>query len=299
MTAGPTLVLDSPSLVYRAFFALPATIRSPLGGSVNAVRGYLDMVSYLVSNRGPAGTVHTFDADWRPQWRVAEYAGYKASRAPDPPELAGQFERILELLDAAGLPVVEAPGYEADDVIGTLAKRATPASPIEVVTGDRDLLQVIRDGSVVVLFTRRGVRELDRFDDAAVRAKYGVPAARYADFAILRGDPSDGLPGVRGVGEKRAAELVTAHGSLDSLLVDAERRTTRLSGPLLQSRDYVARMQRIVPVRADLDLDVPAARAADAERVLALTSSHGIRSAGERLLQALAQRPGAEPADVG
>lgn len=299
MTARPTLVLDSPSLVYRAFFALPATMRSPEGGSVNAVRGYLDMVSYLVSNRRPAGTVHTFDADWRPQWRVDEYAGYKATRAADPPELEGQFERIVELLDAAGLPVVAAPGFEADDVIGTLAARATPSAPVEVVTGDRDMLQLIRDGSVAVLFTRRGVSELDRFDDAAVRSKYGIPAARYADFAILRGDPSDGLPGVRGVGEKRAAELVLAHGSLDALLADAERRTTRLSGPLLQSRDYIARMRRIVPVRTDLDLEIPAARPADVDRVLTLAARHGIRNAGERLLQALPLRPGVEPADAG
>ncbi|MFN2452217.1 MAG: 5'-3' exonuclease H3TH domain-containing protein [Candidatus Dormibacteria bacterium] len=298
MTARPTLVLDSPSLVYRAFFALPASIRSPEGGSVNAVRGYLDMVSYLVSNRRPAGTVHTFDADWRPQWRVDEYAGYKATRADDPPELAGQFERILEFLDAAGLPVLAAPGFEADDVIGTLAARASDATPIEVVTGDRDMLQVIRDGVVTVLFTRRGVSELDRFDDAAVRAKYGVPAARYADFAILRGDPSDGLPGVRGVGAKRAAELVTDHATLDDLLADADRRATRLSGSLLQSRDYIAAMQRIVPVRTDLRLELPQPRSADAERLLALADRHGIRSAGERLVEALGLRPGTEPVDV-
>ena len=298
MTARPTLVLDSPSLVYRAFFALPATMHSPEGGSVNAVRGYLDMVAYLVSNRRPAGTVHTFDADWRPQWRVDEYAGYKSTRADDPPELAGQFERILEFLDAAGLPVVAAPGFEADDVIGTLAARATESAPVEVVTGDRDMLQLIRDGVVTVLFTRRGVSELDRFDNAAVLAKYGIPAARYADFAILRGDPSDGLPGVRGVGPKRAAELVAGHASLDDLLADAERRTTRLSGPLLQSRDYISAMQRIVPVRTDLAVALPQPRAADPERLLALADRHGIRSAGERLLAALDVRPGVEPVDA-
>jgi len=171
-------------------------------------------------------------------------------------------------------------------VIATLAARATTERPVEIVTGDRDMLQVVRDDVATVLFTRRGVSELDRFDNAAVRAKYGVPAVRYADFAILRGDPSDGLPGVKGVGEKRAAGLVNAHPSLDALLEDADKRTTRLSGPLLAAREYIAAMRLIVPVRTDVPLTDPVGGDMDEDRVLTLTSGWNVGGSGRRLVQA-------------
>src|SRR5919199_1944691 len=215
------LLVDSPSLFYRAFFALPTSIRGPDGNPVNAVRGYLDMVSRVLVNRRPESVAHVFDADWRPQWRVDLYAGYKSTRADDPPELPGQVPLLLEVLEAAGQPVAEAAGYEADDVIGTIAAAAGPEERLAVLTGDRDLFQVVRDPVVHVLYPLKGTSSLATMDGAGVAAKTGVPAERYVDLAILRGDPSDGLPGVPGVGEKTAARLVADHPGLDALLAAA------------------------------------------------------------------------------
>jgi 5'-3' exonuclease len=202
------LVVDSPSLFYRAFFAVPRSIKGPAGNSVNAVRGYLDMVSRVIVDRRPEAVANVFDADWRPQWRVDLYPGYKSKRAEDPPELPGQVPVLLEVLDAAGLPVAEAAGYEADDVIGTIAAAAGPEERLAVLTGDRDLFQVVRDPVVWVLYPLRGTSSLAHMDEAAVAAKCGVPPARYVDLAILRGDPSDGLPGVPGIGEAAAERLL-------------------------------------------------------------------------------------------
>jgi len=283
----PLLLLDSPSLAYRAFFALPASIRSPSGQPVNAVRGYLDMVSRLLTDRRPAGAVHTFDADWRPQWRVEAYPGYKAARRPDPPELEGQFDILLEVLDAAGLPVVAVPGYEADDVIGTLAARATASAPVDIVTGDRDLLQLVRDPAVRVLFTVRGVRDLGTFDEAAVQARYRIPAARYADFAMLRGDPSDGLPGVPGVGETTAARLIATHGSLAGVMAAVDVQSPRLRTALQQARDYLEAMRTVVPVATDLNVVIPPRRPPDTARLEQLGLRHAIEGPVQRLLTAL------------
>ncbi len=184
MNTTPTsLLLDSPSLVYRAFFALPRSIRDPSGQSVNAAHGYLDMVSRLLTDLRPSAVTHVFDADWRPKWRVDAYPGYKAKRAEDPPELPGQFPIIRSVLDAAGLPVAEAAGTEADDVIGTLATAAGPEDRVAIVTGDRDLFQLVRDPVVQVLFPRRGTSDMARMDEAGVRAKCGVPPSRYVDRA--------------------------------------------------------------------------------------------------------------------
>src|SRR5918994_4488161 len=216
------LVVDSPSLFYRAFFALPKSIKGQDGNSVNAIRGYLDMVSRVIVDRRPEAVANVFDADWRPQWRVDLYAGYKAKRAEDPPELPGQVPLLLQVLDAAGLPVAEAAGYEADDVIGAIAAAAGPEERLAVLTGDRDLFQVVRDPQVWVLYPLRGTSSLATMDAAGVAAKAKVPPERYVDLAILRGDPSDGLPGVPGIGEKTAATLVADHPDLDALLAAAE-----------------------------------------------------------------------------
>src|SRR6266540_718151 len=219
-TTPTSLLLDSPSLVYRAFFALPRSIRDPSGQSVNAAHGYLDMVSRLLTDLRPSAVTHVFDADWRPKWRVDAYPGYKAKRAEDPPELPGQFPIIRSVLDAAGLPVAEAAGTEADDVIGTLATAAGPEDRVAIVTGDRDLFQL------------RGTSDMARMDEAGVRAKCGVPPSRYVDFAILRGDPSDGLPGVAGVGEKTAARLVSEYPTLDDLVAARDRLPPRVAAAL-------------------------------------------------------------------
>jgi 5'-3' exonuclease len=283
------LVLDSPSLFYRAFFAIPRTVTGPDGAAVNAVRGYLDMLSRLIVERRPGGVVNVFDADWRPQWRVDLYAGYKAKRAEDPPELPGQFPVVRAVLDAAGLPVAEAAGYEADDVIGTIAAAAGPRERIAVVTGDRDLFQVVRDPVVWVLYPLKGTSSLARMDEAAVAAKVGVPPARYADLAILRGDPSDGLPGVPGVGEKTAARLVTDHADLDELLAAARagRLAPRLAAALERSADYLRAMRQVVALPTDVDYQASQPHPPDRARLEALAERHAIEGPVERLLAAL------------
>lgn len=284
-----TLLLDTSSLVYRAFFALPPTISDPAGTPVNAVHGYLDMTASLIRDRAPDLLVHCLDDDWRPAPRVAAYAGYKAERLPDPEALPGQFDVLDEVLDALGMTRSRVVGWEADDVIGT--RCATGSGSIDVVTGDRDLLQLVRDGDdpVRVLFTVKGVKELAVFDAAAVERKYGVPADRYVDFAILRGDPSDGLPGVKGVGEKTARDLLRRHGSLDGVLAAAGTLTPSLAGRLRDAAGYLEAMRRVVPVRLDAELtDERADR--DDDLVDALAARHGLVGPLRRLREALDAR---------
>ncbi|MFL6191196.1 MAG: 5'-3' exonuclease H3TH domain-containing protein [Actinomycetes bacterium] len=300
MTAErPTrVVLDSPSLFYRAFFALPRTITGPDGAAVNAVRGYLDMLSQLLVERRPGGVVNTFDADWRPQWRVDLYAGYKATRREDPPELAGQERLLRAVLDAAGLPVAEAAGYEADDVIGTIAAAAGPEERLAVLTGDRDLFQVVRDPVVWVLYPLRGTSSLATMDGAGVRAKAGVPAERYVDLAILRGDPSDGLPGVPGIGEKTAAGLIADHPDLDALLAAAAegRLSPKLNAALTASADYIEAMRKVAAVATDVDYRISSPHPPDRDRLAAVAADNAIEGPVERMLQALEQAGLADPA---
>jgi 5'-3' exonuclease len=292
------LVVDSPSLFYRAFFALPASIKGPDGNSVNAIRGYLDMVSRVLIDRRPEAVVNVFDADWRPQWRVDLYPGYKAKRAEDPPELPGQVPLLLEVLDAAGLPVAEAAGYEADDVIGTIAAAAGPEERLAVLTGDRDLFQVVRNPVVWVLYPLRGTSSLATMDGAGVRAKAGVPAERYVDLAILRGDPSDGLPGVPGIGEKTAAGLIADHPDLDALLAAAAegRLSPKLNAALTASAAYIEAMRKVAAVATDVDYRISSPHPPDRDRLAAVAAENAIEGPVERMLQALEQAGLADPA---
>jgi 5'-3' exonuclease len=292
---APSLLLDSPSLIYRAFFALPKSIRDPEGQSVNAAHGYLDMVSRLLLDHRPPMMTHVFDADWKPKFRVDAYPGYKAKRAEDPPELPGQFPVIRSVLDAAGLPVAEAAGYEADDVIGTLATAAGPKERIAIVTGDRDLFQLVRDPVVLVLFPRRGTSDMVRMDEAGVLAKCGVPANRYVDFAILRGDPSDGLPGVAGVGEKTAARLIEEYPTLDDLVAARDELSPRLASSLASAGEYLDAMRVVVPVATKLEVEATAPGAPDPERLEELGERHSLRGPVRRLLQAMRDAGLADP----
>jgi len=242
---------------------MPASVVGRDGRPVNAVHGYLDMTARLLADHRPNEAVHVYDADWRPAPRVAIYAGYKANRQPDPEWLPQQFEILRETLDALGLPQAEAPGWEAEDAIGVIVARARRGEHLDIVTGDRDLIQLVRDPAVRVLFTVRGVSELRVLDEAGVLAKYGVPASRYSDFAILRGDPSDGLPGVRGVGEKTARLLVEAYPDLPSLVADAKaerrkgaqlQRSPSLRAAIREAADYLTDMLVLVPIRTDVEL---------------------------------------------
>ncbi len=259
-----SMALDTSSLAYRAFYALPQSIAAVDGRPVNALHGYLDMTASLVRQHRPDRILHALDDDWRPAPRVAGYAGYKAERPDVPPELAFQLEALREIVVLAGMTVVLASGWEAEDAIGTVAARVSGRDRLDVVTGDRDLIQLVRDPHVRLLFTRRGVSELDVLDEAGVEARFGVSASRYADLAVLRGDPSDGLPGVRGVGQKTAVELVRAYPSIDALVEDARaerrtgaplRRSPHLRARIRDSADYLEAMRRVVPIRTDLDLE--------------------------------------------
>jgi 5'-3' exonuclease len=289
------LLLDTSSLMYRAFFSVPATIVGRDRRPVNAVHGYLDMTARLVERFAPDDCVHVFDNDWRPAARVAEYAGYKAQRAPDPEGLPEQFDLLRSVLDALGLPHAESEGWEAEDAIGAITVLGGRGDRFEIVTGDRDLLQLVRDPVVRVLFTLRGVSELREFDEAEVLERYGVPASRYAEFAMLRGDPSDGLPGVRGVGEKTARTLTNGYRDLDHLLAEAraERRAPgplqgagRLVATLRDSEDYLAKMRRIVPIRTDVGVTVTRSDG-DPSQLERLAREHRLLGPVERLQQAL------------
>lgn len=280
------LLLDTSSLLYRAFFALPTTITGRDGRPVNALRGYLDMTARLLADRRPDGVVHVFDNDWRPAPRVAAYPGYKSARADEPEQLTTQFAVLPTVLDALGHPQVEAPGWEADDAIGTLCASAEGKERLAVVTGDRDLLQLVRDPHVRVLFTVKGVSELAEFDEAAVEERYGVPPSRYVDFAILRGDPSDGLPGVPGIGEKTARALVAAYPDLDTLVADAASQTPRLAQRLTAAGEYLAAMRRVVPVATDVDLQRRGGTRNDAA-LDALAEQHNLEGPLRRLREAM------------
>ena len=219
---GSLMLLDTASLYYRAFYGMPETVTAPDGTPVNAIRGLLDAIARLVRDHEPERLVACLDADWRPAFRTQAIPEYKQHRAePDgseqtPPGLAVQIPLITQVLIASGMAIAEHDGYEADDVIATLATRAS--QPVDVVTGDRDLFQLVDDKRQVrVLYTIKGLGKLDPVTEAEVAKKYDIPGDKYADFAVLRGDPSDGLPGVPGIGEKTAAALIRAFGDLDSL----------------------------------------------------------------------------------
>src|SRR6202042_1058072 len=260
---GPLMLLDSSSLYYRAFYGVPETMTAPDGTPVNAVRGMLDMIARLIRARHPGSLVACMDADWRPAFRVAAIPSYKAHRAnPDGTELApdaltAQVPVIEAVLAAAGVAMAAAPGYEADDVIGTLAARAD--GPVEVVTGDRDLFQLVDDArGVRVIYTARGLSKLDIVDEAWVTRRYEIPGQAYAAFAALRGDPSDGLPGVPGVGDKTAAALVRVFGSIEAMLAALDKGHGGFPmgsrAKLVAARDYLEAAVPVVRVASDAPL---------------------------------------------
>ncbi|HKT57926.1 MAG TPA: 5'-3' exonuclease, partial [Microbacterium sp.] len=247
------MLMDSASLYFRAFYGVPDTVSAPDGTPVNAVRGFMDIIAKLVSTYRPTDVVACWDDDWRPQWRVALIPSYKAHRVqleveggPDaedvPDRLLPQVPVIREALTALGIPIVGTVQAEADDIIGTLATRAR--QPVDIVTGDRDLFQLVDDArDVRVVYTARGMSNLEVVTDEVVVAKYGVHAAQYADFATMRGDSSDGLPGVAGVGDKTAATLLQAHGDLAGILAAADAGAGMSAGvraKLEAARDYLA-----------------------------------------------------------
>ncbi len=295
------MVLDTPSLYFRAYYGVPDSVVAPDGSPVNAVRGLLDFVARLVTDRRPTHLVAAMDADWRPAFRVAAIPSYKEHRlAPEggelvPDALSPQVAVIEEVLDALGIVHFGVDGYEADDVLGTLATRAT--GPVEVVTGDRDLFQLVDDErGVRILYTAaRGVGRAEVIDEAAVTAKYGIPGRAYADFATLRGDPSDGLPGVPGVGDKTAAALITRYGDLPGLMAALDAGDPAMpAGARLKldaARDYLAVAPAVVKVTCDVPLPsydglLPRAPK-DPTKLVELSERWGLDSPLNRVLAAL------------
>jgi 5'-3' exonuclease len=265
------MLLDSASLYFRAFYGVPDTVKAPDGTPVNAVRGFLDIIAKLVTMYRPTHLVACWDDDWRPQWRVDLIPSYKTHRvaqpvenAPDvevvPDPLEVQVPVIRETLAALGIPIIGAAEHEADDVIGTLSTTAT--MPVDIVTGDRDLFQLIDDDrDVRVIYTARGMSNLEVVTDAVVLAKYAVHARQYADFAAMRGDSSDGLPGVPGIGDKSAASLLAAHGNLAGIIAAAESGGAMPAGQrtkILAALDYLAVAPAVVEVVRTLELPAPA-----------------------------------------
>ena len=275
------LLVDGSSLIFRAFYGVPQTTRAPDGTLVNAVRGTLETLARLVTERKPKRLALATDEDWRPDWRVELLPSYKEHRTaePVPPLLDPQMPVVMECLEAVGIDAIGVSGYEAEDVIASLVARVK--RPIEIWSGDRDLFTLIRDREIMVLYPEKaGLAEVD---EAEVERRYSIPGQAYADFAILRGDPSDGLPGVAGIGAKKAADLVRRYGSVGAMLEAGIFRSA--------DAEYLEKARRIVPPVTDLKIEVPAGRRAkwpaDPARVEALGRRFGITSSFQRLVTAL------------
>jgi 5'-3' exonuclease len=299
------MLLDTASMYFRAYYGVPDSFRAPDGTPVNAVRGLLDFIARLVTDYRPTHLACCWDNDWRPQWRVDLIPSYKAHRVevvmpggsdvevvPDP--LEAQIPVIIEVLGAFGITVVGADGFEADDVIGTLATDA--GMPVDIVTGDRDLFQLVDDEAEVrVLYIARGVGRHERVTESVVREKYGVAARQYADFATLRGDTSDGLPGVAGVGDKTAATLLNRFGDVEGIMAAvADPESDLAPGPrrkIQDALDYLAVAPQVVAVARDIDLGEPdltlPLTPRDPDGVVRLAGRWGLDSPAGRLVEAL------------
>jgi 5'-3' exonuclease len=320
---GSLALLDGASMWFRSYFGVPSSITAPDGRPVNAVRGFIDSMAVVITQQKPSRLVVCLDLDWRPQFRVDLIPSYKAHRVAEeetllagraepgveevPDDLTPQVDMIMELLGAFGIPTAGAPGFEADDVLGTLAA-AEKNDPVVVVSGDRDLLQVVADDPVPVrvLYLGRGLSKATLFGPAEVAEHYGVPADRagpaYAELALLRGDPSDGLPGVPGVGEKTAATLLAQHGSLEQILAAAHDPKSKMAkglrAKLLGAADYIEAAGQVVrvgtdaPVTLSTPTDALPLAAAHPKRTAKLATALGVGSSIARLQKALDALPG-------
>ncbi|KRF30117.1 5'-3' exonuclease [Phycicoccus sp. Soil802] len=321
---GRLMLLDSASLYFRAFFGVPDQRSDASQPPTNAIRGFLDMIASLVTTHQPTHLVACWDNDWRPQWRVDLLPSYKAHRVtqespapapsdvPDqahpasddtvaeevPDDLAPQVPVIVDALAALGIARLGADGFEADDVIGTLATRWGGTMEVDIVTGDRDLLQLVDDARRVrVLYTGKGgVREPDLATQDYLRAKYAVDTGdAYLDMSVLRGDTSDGLPGVKGIGDKTAAQLIAEYGSLAGLraavdggapaIKGARRVNLEAAAAYLDVAPTVVRVTRDAPVD-EVDMALPR-EVADAALMSKIASEFGVTSSFNRVLSAL------------
>lgn len=290
---GPILLLDSASLYYRSFFGLPSSMTAPDGRPHGAIRGFLSTIDALVKRWDASGLVACWDDDWRPEWRVALLPSYKTHRLAEgsadsgteaePDDLGPQAEAIAAILDAAGIARVGAADHEADDVLATLA-HSLPGETV-CVTGDRDLMQIASERAHVLLTVNGGMEKWQLLDPSGVLERYGVAPDQYVDMAVLRGDPSDGIPGVPGIGAKTAPALIAHFGSLDLLLEAAQAAvpirplTPRIAGALLANRESVLDARTVATAVTNLDITVDPtlpSNPADPEALAALLSEWGV-----------------------
>ena len=297
------MLVDAANLYFRAFYGVPDSVTTSEGGPINAVRGFLDMTATLIERRRPTRYVACLDLDWRPAFRVALIPSYKAHRrAADgseaiPDALVPQIPALLDVLTAIGLATGGAEGFEADDVIATLAARDD--GPCEIVSSDRDLM-ALADDRVRVLYVGRGVAKLEDLGPDEVRARYGIPAAHYPDFAVLRGDPSDGLPGIAGIGEKTAAALVTRFGAIEQIVAAAQARDGGFppgaAAKVLAAADYLAAAPAVVRGRTDAPVpqlaDELPHQPTDPAALVQLADRYGIDSSVNRVLNAISRALG-------
>ena len=295
------MLLDSASLWYRAYYGMPDTLVAPDGTPVNAIRGYIDMTARLISVYKPNRLVACLDGDWRPTWRVELFPDYKANRLEEegdeeeePETLTPQIPILLDLLDLFGIPVVGVDDYEADDVMATYAE--IEKGPIRIVTGDRDLFQMVDDKrDIKVVYLAKGISAHDLVDHSYVANKYQIPGDRYALFAMFRGDPSDGLPGVKGIGEKGAALIANNFATVDEALAAAHGAHAALPAALakkiIAGSDYLAIAPTVVQVARNaplpsVDLSMPQAPA-DLSHIYQFKERYGLGASVDRLISAL------------
>ncbi len=296
------MLLDSASLWYRAYYGMPDTLLSPSGLPVNAIRGYLDMTARLVGIYKPNRIVACIEGDWRPSWRVDLFPAYKANRLEEgsvdeeeePETLTPQIPILLDLIDAFGIPMVGVDDYEADDVMATFA--TNEKGPIRIVTGDRDLFQLVDDKKdIKVVYLARGISNHDLVDIKWVADKYGIPGDRYDLFAMFRGDPSDGLPGVRGIGEKGAALIANNFASVEEAIAGAKSGHSALSPALakkiIEGIDYLKIAPTLVNCARDvalpkMNLNLPQ-KPADLSNIYSMKEEFGLGASVDRLIAAL------------
>lgn len=296
------MLLDSASLWYRAYYGMPDTLLAPDGTSVNAIRGYVDMTARLINVYKPDRLVACLDGDWRPSWRVELFPDYKANRLEDeasdveeePETLTPQIPILLDLLDLFGIPVVGVDDYEADDVMATYAENEK--GPIRIVTGDRDLFQVVDDKrDIKVVYLAKGISAHDLVDLKYVADKYLIPGDRYDLFAMFRGDPSDGLPGVKGIGEKGAAIIANNFASVEEALSGAhsghESLSPALAKKIILGADYLNIAPKLVRVARDaplprLNLQMPKAPT-DLSDIYQFKERYALGACVDRLISSL------------
>ena len=294
------MLLDSASLWYRAYFGMPDTLLSPSGEPVNAIRGYLDMTSKLISIYKPKRLVACIEGDWRPSWRVDLFPEYKANRLDvegeeeEPDTLGPQIPILLDLLEAFKIPIVGVDDYEADDVMASYT--VSEPGPIKIVTGDRDLFQLVDDKrKISVVYLAKGIANHDLVDLRWIAEKYDIPGKRYALFAMIRGDASDGLPGIRGIGEKGAAIIARQFENLEEVMLAAknndERLTPNARKKLLESADYARIAPKLVHCALDvplpkLNIDLPK-RPNNLDEIYQYQRDYGLGASVDRLIAAL------------